>query len=65
MDIIIIFMIFFSESFPAIYMGPKGPEDEKVPLIVWPHGGPHSGFVDAYSLESAFFRSLGKKLIMT
>ncbi|CAH3998464.1 acylamino-acid-releasing enzyme-like isoform X1 [Pieris brassicae] len=32
---------------------------EKRPLVVWPHGGPHSAFVNAYSLETAFFHLLG------
>ncbi|VVC99149.1 unnamed protein product [Leptidea sinapis] len=29
------------------------------PMLVWPHGGPHSAFVDSYSLETAFFCLIG------
>ncbi|VVC99151.1 unnamed protein product [Leptidea sinapis] len=30
------------------------------PMLVWPHGGPHSAFVDSYSLETAFFCLIGE-----
>ncbi|CAH2038013.1 unnamed protein product, partial [Iphiclides podalirius] len=47
-------------SFTAIYFEPKTErEGAKLPLIVWPHGGPHSGFVNSYSLEAALFAMLG------
>ncbi|KAM3964471.1 acylamino-acid-releasing enzyme isoform 2-T2 [Aphomia sociella] len=46
------------KSFSAIYFGPEG-ENKKLPLIVWPHGGPHSNFVNAFSLEAALFNVLG------
>uniref|UniRef100_A0A2A4JP98 Acylamino-acid-releasing enzyme n=1 Tax=Heliothis virescens TaxID=7102 RepID=A0A2A4JP98_HELVI len=45
-------------SFSAIYMAPNV-ENKQFPLIVWPHGGPHSNFVNAYSLEAALFTTLG------
>ncbi|XP_047024144.1 acylamino-acid-releasing enzyme-like isoform X1 [Helicoverpa zea] len=45
-------------SFSAIYMAPNI-ENKQFPLIVWPHGGPHSNFVNAYSLEAALFTTLG------
>ncbi|XP_068631647.1 acylamino-acid-releasing enzyme-like isoform X2 [Battus philenor] len=46
------------KSFTALYFAPKT-EGKKLPLVVWPHGGPHSGFVNAYSLEAALFNMLG------
>ncbi|KOB73692.1 putative acylpeptide hydrolase, partial [Operophtera brumata] len=48
-----------SPSFSALYFLPDPQPSKAVPLIVWPHGGPHSSFVDAYSLEAAFFKMLG------
>ncbi|CAG9786385.1 unnamed protein product, partial [Diatraea saccharalis] len=44
-------------SFSAILMLPK--VEGKAPLLVWPHGGPHSGFVNSFSLEAALFAMLG------
>ncbi|CAH2980507.1 unnamed protein product [Chilo suppressalis] len=44
-------------SFSAILMLPK--VEGKAPLVVWPHGGPHSGFVNAFSMEAALFAMLG------
>jgi hypothetical protein len=49
-----------SESFNAIYFGPESAEDHEVPLIVWPHGGPHSAFTDYFKIEAALFGLLGK-----
>ncbi|CAK1595792.1 unnamed protein product [Parnassius mnemosyne] len=46
------------KSFTALYFAPNC-ENKKLPLIVWPHGGPHSGFVNAYSLEAALFNMIG------
>ncbi|CAK1546948.1 unnamed protein product [Leptosia nina] len=43
------------KSFNCILVSGK----EKRPLVVWPHGGPHSAFVNAYSLETALFHLLG------
>lgn len=49
------------ESFSALYFEPKTDESgKKLPLIVWPHGGPHGNFVNAYSLEASLFNMLGK-----
>ncbi|XP_053607097.1 acylamino-acid-releasing enzyme-like isoform X2 [Plodia interpunctella] len=45
------------KSFTAIYFAPVS--DKKLPLIVWPHGGPHSGFVNAFSIEAAMHAMLG------
>ncbi|KAL4719679.1 hypothetical protein ACJJTC_003000, partial [Scirpophaga incertulas] len=49
------------KSFTAIYVAPKS--GGKVPLIVWPHGGPHSGFVNSFSMEAALFTMLGFSLL--
>ncbi|RZC35335.1 acylamino-acid-releasing enzyme, partial [Asbolus verrucosus] len=47
------------KTFSAIYLGPKTSADKSVNLIVWPHGGPHSAFVNNFSLESSLFLSMG------
>lgn len=44
-------------SFTAIYMGPD--VGGVYPLVTWPHGGPHTAFSNAYSLEAAFFTMVG------
>ncbi|XP_046959619.1 acylamino-acid-releasing enzyme-like [Vanessa cardui] len=44
-------------SFSALYSGAAGGGPR--PLVVWPHGGPHSAFCNAYSLEAAFFNMIG------
>ncbi|CAG9093044.1 unnamed protein product [Plutella xylostella] len=44
------------KSFSAIYMAPKG---DNLPLILWPHGGPHGNFTNTYSVEAALFAMLG------
>jgi dipeptidyl aminopeptidase/acylaminoacyl peptidase len=41
-------------------MGPSVGLARTVPLIVWPHGGPHSMFACDYKAEAAFFVLLGK-----
>ncbi|KPJ08344.1 Acylamino-acid-releasing enzyme [Papilio machaon] len=46
------------KSFTALYFAPSE-LDKKFPLIVWPHGGPHTAFVNAFSLEAALFNMLG------
>ncbi|XP_022834556.1 acylamino-acid-releasing enzyme-like [Spodoptera litura] len=46
------------KSFTALYLAPKI-ENKQLPLIVWPHGGPHSNFVNAFSIEAALFSMLG------
>lgn len=48
-----------SETFTAIYFAPKA-DGKRLPLIVWPHGGPHSNFVNAFSMEAALFSMLGE-----
>ncbi|XP_049869036.1 acylamino-acid-releasing enzyme-like isoform X1 [Pectinophora gossypiella] len=46
------------KSLTALYMSPNA-EGSKLPLVVWPHGGPHSSFINGYSLEAALFAMLG------
>lgn len=52
--------MFISEDFNAIYVGPKDGAGKSVPLIVWPHGGPHSSFANYLALEVLIFLSAGK-----
>ncbi|XP_028027896.1 acylamino-acid-releasing enzyme-like isoform X1 [Bombyx mandarina] len=47
------------KSFSAIYLSPSVQGGSKLPLLVWPHGGPHSNFTNSYSFEAAFFNDLG------
>lgn len=46
---------------PAIYHGPpiESVAPNSIPLIVYPHGGPHSTFVDTFAREVVFFLKLG------
>lgn len=46
------------KSFTALYLSPET-EERKLPLIVWPHGGPHSNFVNSFSIEAALFTMMG------
>lgn len=52
--------VIFADKFGAIYMGPSTGPARTVPLIVWPHGGPHSMFVCDFKAEAAFFVLLGE-----
>uniref|UniRef100_A0A1B6KI34 acylaminoacyl-peptidase n=1 Tax=Graphocephala atropunctata TaxID=36148 RepID=A0A1B6KI34_9HEMI len=46
-------------DYNAIYYGPMEGDAKSVPLIVWPHGGPHSCFFQCYSVFNQFFISAG------
>ena len=48
-------MIFFS-NFSSIYVGSEVAE---APLIVWPHGGPHSAIPWAFSTDIYYFLDQG------
>ena len=48
-------MIFFS-NFSSIYVGSEVAE---APLIVWPHGGPHSAIPWAFSTDLYYFLDQG------
>ncbi|KAI4460704.1 serine peptidase s9 family member [Holotrichia oblita] len=52
------------KTFNVIYVGPQTAAEASVPLIVWPHGGPHSVFINHLSLETALFFKLGYALIL-
>uniref|UniRef100_A0A0V0G8W1 Acylamino-acid-releasing enzyme n=1 Tax=Triatoma dimidiata TaxID=72491 RepID=A0A0V0G8W1_TRIDM len=52
-------------DYSAVYFGPPVDSDVKeLPLIVWPHGGPHSATTNAYSLLCNFFAQLGFAILM-
>ncbi|XP_067204880.1 acylamino-acid-releasing enzyme-like isoform X2 [Linepithema humile] len=42
-------------EFNYIYFGPKSGENKSVPLIVVPHGGPHSNYTNTFSLDYSLF----------
>lgn len=48
------------QGFSATYIGPKSGSDTKVPLVLWPHGGPHSAFANNLALETSLFASNGE-----
>nr|CAH7731579.1 unnamed protein product [Callosobruchus chinensis] len=50
-------------SFNAIYLGPKDGKEKSVPLIVWPHGGPHSSFTNNFILQGAMYLKLGYAIL--
>ncbi|XP_059059137.1 acylamino-acid-releasing enzyme-like [Achroia grisella] len=45
------------KSFTALYLAPDS--ETKLPLVVWPHGGPHGNFVNAFMIDAALFNLLG------
>ncbi|KAJ2939167.1 hypothetical protein O0L34_g4697 [Tuta absoluta] len=47
------------KSFTAIYMAPAVADCKKLPLIVWPHGGPHAQFTNCFAMEAGLFTMLG------
>ncbi|XP_065171238.1 acylamino-acid-releasing enzyme-like [Atheta coriaria] len=51
------------DNFTAIYIGPKSAEDASIPLVIFPHGGPHSASVNALTLENAFLLSIGYAVV--
>ncbi|XP_034230379.1 acylamino-acid-releasing enzyme-like isoform X2 [Thrips palmi] len=51
-------------DFNAIYIGPQGKPNGSVPLIVFPHGGPHSCFTDEYSLGVRLMVTIGYGVLM-
>ncbi|CAB4061510.1 APEH [Lepeophtheirus salmonis] len=51
--------------FNAIFVGPSPSGDDKTPLIVIPHGGPHCATTSSsYSLELNFFIELGFSVLL-
>jgi len=53
----IIFSVFLDKPTTIFY----GPKNSKCPLIVWPHGGPHTASVDTYLVDAAFFVQIGNE----
>lgn len=52
------------KEFNAVYIGPKTGAEKEVPLIVWPHGGPHSVFTNNCALEISFLLNFGYALLL-
>ncbi|KAF5307909.1 hypothetical protein FQR65_LT06476 [Abscondita terminalis] len=52
------------ETFTAMYVGPKHGKDNETPLIVWPHGGPHSSYSNNMFLELSLFNSFGFAVLL-
>ncbi|RZF34360.1 hypothetical protein LSTR_LSTR008899 [Laodelphax striatellus] len=48
----------------AIYLKPEVSEGSTLPVILWPHGGPHGNFVNAFNNDAALFSLLGFGVIM-
>ncbi|KRZ03480.1 Acylamino-acid-releasing enzyme, partial [Trichinella zimbabwensis] len=48
-----------SFQYEGIYLKPADKSIGQYPLILWPHGGPHSTYTTAYSFMAAFFVSVG------
>ncbi|XP_023312037.1 acylamino-acid-releasing enzyme-like [Anoplophora glabripennis] len=46
-------------SFNAIYVGPNERTEKYVPLIVWPHDGPHCAFANFWMMEVILFARFG------
>lgn len=44
-------------QYEAVFICPA--KGERIPLIVFPHGGPHSCYVNNWILASAFYAQLG------
>lgn len=53
-----------SGTFNIIYLGPQTGAEKEVPLIIFPHGGPHSAFANNLSLECSMYLSLGYAIIL-
>lgn len=54
---------FLIGDFSAIYLGPEGGEAKTVPLVVFPHGGPHSASANNFALEYSLLLTTGKIII--
>ncbi|CAH0554422.1 unnamed protein product [Brassicogethes aeneus] len=54
----------YSAPFNAIYIGPKSAPERSVPLIVWPHGGPHSAFANYLMMEAALFLQFNYAILL-
>lgn len=52
------------QEFTSIYVGPKSGDQKSVPLILWPHGGPHSAFANNLALEPTVLLSMGYAILL-
>ncbi|XP_076293755.1 acylamino-acid-releasing enzyme isoform X1 [Lasioglossum baleicum] len=43
------------KHFNFIYFGPKGGDKKSVPLIISPHGGPHSNYANQFAMDHYLF----------
>ncbi|KAG4077418.1 hypothetical protein HA402_002845 [Bradysia odoriphaga] len=55
--------IYGKATVPSIYIGPKKTENQVVPLVVMPHGGPHAVTVDAFNNELSLILRQGFALL--
>lgn len=59
--------IFFliAATFNGLFYSPPAPSDgSKIPLLVLPHGGPHSAIANSFSFDVAYFNALGFAVLM-
>lgn len=52
------------QEFTSIYVGPKSGNKNSVPLLLWPHGGPHSAFANGLALEPTVLLSMGYAILL-
>lgn len=51
-------------KFTSIYVGPSSGAASSIPLIVWPHGGPHSLIATNFSAAVYYWTSLGYAVLL-
>lgn len=51
------------KHFNFIYFGPKTGKDKSVPLLITPHGGPHSNYVNVFTLDHSMFALIGFAIV--
>ncbi|XP_077282903.1 acylamino-acid-releasing enzyme-like isoform X2 [Arctopsyche grandis] len=51
-------------DFSVLYFGNSKSSSEKAPFIIYPHGGPHSSFVNSFSMDTALLRMLGFSVVL-
>ncbi|XP_015187684.1 PREDICTED: acylamino-acid-releasing enzyme-like isoform X2 [Polistes dominula] len=51
------------KTFNFTYFGPKDGKEKSIPLIVAPHGGPHSNFVNAFSFDYSLLALMGMAVL--
>lgn len=53
--------LFLTDKPTTIFYGPK---DNKCPLIVFPHGGPHASSLDSFMTDAVFFVQIGNEQVL-